>query len=282
MGDGAVIHVAAGATLARPIHLVFVNSRRAAGVGLHPLARRDRARARARCWSRAMRARPARLSGQHRARARGRRRGPCRPHQDHRRGRRRAACLVADGGDRRACALQRFLFTTGGAVVRNQLFVRFDGEGTIAGIRGASLLKGRQHADTTLVVDHAAGGCNSREVFKTVLDDESRGVFQGKIIVRPQAQKTDAKMTTHALLLSDDGRGRQQAGAGDLRRRRAVRPRRDLGRARRGPAVLSDGARHSGEGGRGAADPGLRRRGDRGHRACRAARRADGARRRPG
>ena len=96
-----------------------------------------------------------------------------------------------------------FLFTTGGAVVRNQLFVRFDGEGTVAGIRGASLLKGRQHADTTLVADHAAADCTSREVFKSVLDDESRGVFQGKIIVRPHAQKTDAKMATHALLLSD-------------------------------------------------------------------------------
>ena len=54
------------------------------------------------------------------------------------------------------------------------------------------------------MVDHEAGGCQSREVFKTVLDDESRGVFQGKIIVRPHAQKTDAKMMTQALLLSDE------------------------------------------------------------------------------
>ena len=88
-------------------------------------------------------------------------------------------------------------------MVRNQLFVRFAGEGTIAGIRGASLLKGRQHADTTLVADHAVADCTSREVFKTVLDDEGRGVFQGKIIVRPRAQQTDAKMATHALLLSE-------------------------------------------------------------------------------
>jgi len=97
-----------------------------------------------------------------------------------------------------------FTFTTGGAVVRNQLFVRFAGEETLANIRGATLLKGRQHVDTTMVVDHAALACQSREVFKTVLDDESRGVFQGKIIVRPGAQKTDAKMMTRALLLSDD------------------------------------------------------------------------------
>jgi Fe-S cluster assembly protein SufD len=96
-----------------------------------------------------------------------------------------------------------FLFTTGGKVVRNQLFLRFDGEGTLAGIRGASLLKDRQHADVTMVADHTAPACTGREVFKTVLDGEARGIFQGKIIVRPQAQKTDARMATHALLLSD-------------------------------------------------------------------------------
>jgi Fe-S cluster assembly protein SufD len=73
----------------------------------------------------------------------------------------------------------------------------------VAGIRGASLLKGRQHADTTLIADHIARDCQSREVFKTVLDDEGHGVFQGRIIVRPHAQKTDAKMMTQALLLSE-------------------------------------------------------------------------------
>jgi Fe-S cluster assembly protein SufD len=81
--------------------------------------------------------------------------------------------------------------------------LRFDGEGTVAGIRGASLLKGGQHADTTLVADHIALDCQSRELFKTVLDDEAHGVFQGRIIVRPHAQKTDAKMMTQALLLSE-------------------------------------------------------------------------------
>jgi Fe-S cluster assembly protein SufD len=96
-----------------------------------------------------------------------------------------------------------FLFTTGGAVVRNQLFVRFDGEDTVAGIRGATLLKGTQHADVTLFADHAARACTSREMFKSVLDDSGRSVFQGKIIVRQGAQKTDARMATHALLLTD-------------------------------------------------------------------------------
>jgi len=95
-------------------------------------------------------------------------------------------------------------FTTGGAVVRNQLNVLFAGERASAAIGGASLLKGRQHVDTTLVVDHAARGGTSRELFKSVLDGQSRGVFQGKIIVRPGAQQTDGRMMTRALLLSED------------------------------------------------------------------------------
>jgi Fe-S cluster assembly protein SufD len=94
-------------------------------------------------------------------------------------------------------------FTTGGAVVRNQLHLRYAGEDAVATIAGASLLNARQHVDTTLVVDHAVRGGTSRELFKSVLDDESRAVFQGKIIVRPGAQRTDARMMTRALLLSE-------------------------------------------------------------------------------
>src|ERR1043165_4941087 len=110
--------------------------------------------------------------------------------------------LMADIGAH--ARFNTFVYTTGGGVVRNQLFLRFGGEETIANIRGATLLKGRQHADTTLVADHAAVGCQSREVFKSVLDGESRGIFQGKIIVRPGAQKTDARMASHALMLSEE------------------------------------------------------------------------------
>jgi len=95
-------------------------------------------------------------------------------------------------------------FLTGGGIVRHQLFVTSSGAGATLSLNGASLLSGRQHADTSLLVDHAAGGCRSRELFKSVLDGASRGVFQGKIIVRPGAQKTDARMMTRALLLSVD------------------------------------------------------------------------------
>jgi len=97
-----------------------------------------------------------------------------------------------------------FAFTSGGAVVRNQSFVRFAGEHSKGAIGGVSLLKNRQHVDNTLVIEHAAAHCESRETFRTVLDGESHGVFQGKIVVEPRAQKTDAKMMTRALLLSNE------------------------------------------------------------------------------
>lgn len=112
------------------------------------------------------------------------------------------ATLLAEIGA--GAAYREFGFTTGGAVVRNQLFLRLAGEGTTASVHQASLLAGRQHADTTLTVDHAATGSQSREVFKAVVDDEARAVFQGRITVQPGAQQTDARMMARALLLSDD------------------------------------------------------------------------------
>ncbi|WP_170182176.1 Fe-S cluster assembly protein SufD [Phreatobacter stygius] len=93
--------------------------------------------------------------------------------------------------------------TTGGAISRSQLFVRFAGEHSTATLRGVSMLRGKQHADTTLVVDHAVPHCDSRELFKHVLDGEAHGVFQGKIIVAPKAQKTDGKMMSQTIMLTE-------------------------------------------------------------------------------
>ena len=98
---------------------------------------------------------------------------------------------------------REFGLITGGAVVRNELTLRLAGEGATAAVCGASLLAGRQHADTTLLVDHRAPHGESRETFKAVVDDEARAVFQGRITVRPDAQKTDGKMMARGLLLSD-------------------------------------------------------------------------------
>ena len=97
-----------------------------------------------------------------------------------------------------------FGMTSGSLVSRYQATIAFAGEGSRVETNGVNLLNGRQHADTTLVLDHAVPNCASREIFRSVLDDRGHSVFQGRIIVRPGAQKTDAKMMTRALLLSDE------------------------------------------------------------------------------
>jgi Fe-S cluster assembly protein SufD len=204
MGDGAIVEVEAGAEVARPLHLVFVYAAEratavfsrslvivGAGAGLTLLESHegpggvdyqintaldlvvgDRARLN---------------------RVKVNTEGDAALH---------LATLSATIGAK--ANVSDFAFLTGGLVVRNQMFVKCAGAGTTLDIGGASLLKGRQHGDTTLLVDHTAGGCQGRELFKSVLDDASRGVFQGKIIVRPSAQKTDSRMMTRALLLSED------------------------------------------------------------------------------
>ena len=100
--------------------------------------------------------------------------------------------------------LNSFNQTSGGVLSRYQGYVTFAGEGAEVNANGVNLLNGRQHADTTLFLDHAVPNCASREIFRSVVDDRAHSVFQGRIIVRPDAQKTDAKMMTRALLLSDE------------------------------------------------------------------------------
>jgi Fe-S cluster assembly protein SufD len=91
-----------------------------------------------------------------------------------------------------------------GTLVRAEAAIRFDGPNARCHYTGAMLLRAHSHADFTLVVDHAAPHCESRELLKAVLGDRSRGVFQGKVIVERGAQKTDGKQMANALLLSDD------------------------------------------------------------------------------
>jgi Fe-S cluster assembly protein SufD len=96
-----------------------------------------------------------------------------------------------------------FALVAAGGISRRQAFVRFEGTHGRAHLSGVSLLEGRQHADTTLLVEHAAGHCESREFFRHVLADEAVGVFQGKVLVEPGAQKTDGVMKSQALLLDE-------------------------------------------------------------------------------
>ncbi len=201
MGDGAVIEVAAGVALARPLHLVFFYA------GREPGAVFTRSLAVIGKGARAMLVESHEGSSDFQVNTALELKIGDAAHVDHikitRAGALHVSSLMAAVGSQ--ARFNEFLFTAGAALlVRNQMFVRLEGEGTIAGIRGACLLRERQHADTTLLADHVAPGCTSREMFKSVLDEESRGVFQGKIVVRPHAQKTDARMAAHALLLSED------------------------------------------------------------------------------
>jgi Fe-S cluster assembly protein SufD len=92
----------------------------------------------------------------------------------------------------------------GGALVRNEVRVRFDGEHAEATVNGLYLASGKQHLDNFTVIDHAKPNCASHELYKGILNDRAHGVFNGKIFVRKDAQKTDAKQTNKVLLLSDD------------------------------------------------------------------------------
>jgi Fe-S cluster assembly protein SufD len=94
--------------------------------------------------------------------------------------------------------------TLGGAIVRNNVTVVLAGEGCEATLNGLSLATGTQLIDNHTVIDHAMPNCVSHELYKAIQDGKSRGVFNGKIFVRKDAQKTDAKQTNKTLLLSDN------------------------------------------------------------------------------
>lgn len=99
--------------------------------------------------------------------------------------------------------LESFALLEGDGLTRRQVFARLSGARAGVVFNGAMLARDGAHADTTLVVDHAAPAGESRERFRTILDAGGAGVFQGRIIVRPEAQKTDGVMQSKALLLSD-------------------------------------------------------------------------------
>ena len=205
MQDGVVVEVAAGADIAEPIEIIY------ASASLRPVARFFR--------SLVVVGEGARVRVHEASLGRGGRSGQT------------FGCLVFKVGDRaevgHSCALTRtetgsqrldsfiadlgagarfdsFTLIDGAGLARRQLFMRFSGDDAKAKLHGVSLLQGHEHADTTLDVVHRGLGCEGREHFRYILDDAATGVFQGRIRVEKQAQKTDGKMMSRALLLSDD------------------------------------------------------------------------------
>jgi Fe-S cluster assembly protein SufD len=92
--------------------------------------------------------------------------------------------------------------TPGAGLARNDVAVKLIGTGARLDFAGIALGRGSDHIDTTMVIHHVAPGCQSRELFKTILDGNARAVFQGKVIVDKDAQKTDGKQMAKALMLS--------------------------------------------------------------------------------
>jgi Fe-S cluster assembly protein SufD len=104
----------------------------------------------------------------------------------------------------RNCNFIAHSIATGARLSRNNIRTSLADEGVECVLNGLYLTKDDQLADHHMIVDHAKPHCNSHEYYNGILDGRSKGVFHGRILVRPNAQKTDAKQTNKNLLLSDD------------------------------------------------------------------------------
>jgi Fe-S cluster assembly protein SufD len=114
-------------------------------------------------------------------------------------GARFSTLAVAIGDD---AVLDHTVATLGAKIARTQVFATLGARADFK-TRGATLAKGRTHADATLIVEHVGPGATSRELYKSAVDDEATSVFQGRITVQQAAQQTDGRMGAHAVLLSD-------------------------------------------------------------------------------
>lgn len=98
--------------------------------------------------------------------------------------------------------LNSFSLNLGGKMTRHEIHAVLNGSGIECSLNGVNLLKGMQHGDTTILMEHTAPHCTSNQFYRTVLDDAARGVFQGKVHVHQAAQKTDGYQLANTILLS--------------------------------------------------------------------------------
>lgn len=205
MRDGGFLHVPANTDLTRPVHLVFVSTAKAGGSVAHPrnLIVVDRG-ARASViesyvtlapgstyWTNAVTEVVAGANSW----------------LEHTRIQRESEQAFHVGlthvEQQRDSHYRSFSMSMGGALARHNLHVRLEGENVETLMYGLYVTHGEQVADNHTAIYHDEPNCRSWEVYKGILDDRSRAVFNGKVFVKPEAQKTDAKQTNRNLLLSD-------------------------------------------------------------------------------
>ena len=113
---------------------------------------------------------------------------------------------VTEAAVGRAARYDATSINLGGAITRHDIEVSFNAEGGEASVDGLYMLSGAQHHDTHSIIDHKVPNCTSHQSYKGVLNDTSRGVFNGKVFVREGASGTDAIQSNKNLLLSNDAR----------------------------------------------------------------------------
>jgi len=208
LAEGGVVHVGAGVDLAAPVHLLFVATAEAGGTVSHPrnLVVVERG-ARASIIESYVTLAPGKGYWTNPVTEVAVAAGAWVEHTRIQRESEQAYHVGLTHVDQQRDSHYRsFSLAMGGALARHNLHVRLNGENVETLMYGLYVTRGDQVADNHTAIYHDQPNCRSWEVYKGILDGRSRAVFNGKVFVRPEAQKTDAKQTNRNLLLSDGAR----------------------------------------------------------------------------
>ena len=205
--DGLVVHVARGAKIALPLHLIHVADAGASGAMIHPrllvVAEPLSEFGIVESFVSSKGAEYLTNSVGEIAIGNGARVHHYKVQREARDAFHVGTLQVTQGRD---SAFHSFSYASGAALSRTNIYTRLAGESAETRLNGLYLIDGAQHADHQTFVEHIAPHCASRELYKGVLDGDAHGVFNGKVYVDAEAQKTDGKQTNHALLLSNTAR----------------------------------------------------------------------------
>ncbi len=205
--DGAVIHVAADAVVDKPIHLVFISDSAAEGAVTYPhnLVFADRHSQATIIESYVTIGADVYLTNavSEVFVADGARIGHYKLQRESQNAFHIGTTQVHQA---RASRYESFSFATGAQLSRTNVYTTLAGDAAEAVLNGLYMVDGKQHVDHQTRIEHVAPNCPSHELYKGILDGRSHGVFNGKVYVHPEAQKTDGKQSNNNLLLSAEAR----------------------------------------------------------------------------